>query len=290
MNPKKLEILKHFIQFCKKELDIQSLPKISLIKDKSFVEMRRSFGEYNPGEMSVKVFITGRNLADACRSLAHELVHHRQSELDLLYNDSGETGTDIENDANAMAGILMREYGKLNLGVYDLDVIGENLQEAKQVGTLYHFTSYGGFDAILKDNLVLKTYQTDIQPYVSFTRNKHFRSDTISTQVRIVIDGDKLSQRYKIAPHADVKAGYGRKSQDEAEERISLVKYPQGVDIKKSLIRVDIKKFDSSIDWDDPETFQDSEDFVEPPSLGMYNTMLETLKKANIPYQIVDRF
>ena len=123
MNPQQTEILKHFIGFCKKELDIQSLPKISLVKDKSFVEMRRSFGEYNPSEMSIKVFITGRNLADVCRSLAHELVHHRQQELNLIYSDAGETGTEIENDANAIAGIIMREYGKLNLSVYNLDVL-----------------------------------------------------------------------------------------------------------------------------------------------------------------------
>ena len=123
MNQKNLDILKHFVGFCKKELEIQSLPKISLIKDRSFVETRRSFGEYNPGEMTVKVVITGRNLADVCRSLAHELVHHRQQELNLIYSDAGETGTEIENDANAIAGIIMREYGKLNLSVYNLDVL-----------------------------------------------------------------------------------------------------------------------------------------------------------------------
>lgn len=123
MNQKNLEILKHFIGFCKKELDIQSLPKVTLVKNKDFVEARRSFGEYNPNAMSVQVFISGRNLADVCRSLAHELVHHRQHELDLIYTNAGDTGTEIENDANAMAGILMREYGKLNLGVYNLDIL-----------------------------------------------------------------------------------------------------------------------------------------------------------------------
>ena len=130
MDQNKLSLLKHFIAFCKKELNIQSLPKISLIKDKSFVEQNRSFGEYHPHDMIVKVFFPGRNLADVCRSLAHELCHHRQNELDMIYNEAGETGTDIENDANAMAGILMRDYGKLNLNIYDLDnQLNENLNE-----------------------------------------------------------------------------------------------------------------------------------------------------------------
>jgi hypothetical protein len=121
MNANKLETIKHFIRFCKKELNIQSLPRISFIKDKTFVDQYRSFGEYNPHEMSIKVFYSGRNLADVCRSLAHELTHHRQNELDMIYNEAGETGSDIENDANAMAGVLMRDYGRLNKNVYDLD-------------------------------------------------------------------------------------------------------------------------------------------------------------------------
>ncbi len=47
----------------------------------------------------------------------------------MIEMNSGETGSEIENEANALAGILMRDYGKLNLSVYDLDSV---LQEAKQ--------------------------------------------------------------------------------------------------------------------------------------------------------------
>lgn len=120
MNQKQTETLKDFIRFCKKELEIQSLPKISLATNRSFVETQRSFGVYDTQDRSIQVYITGRNLADICRSLAHELVHHRQLELNQLYDLAGNTGSDIENDANAVAGILMREYGKLNVNVYDL--------------------------------------------------------------------------------------------------------------------------------------------------------------------------
>lgn len=123
MNQKKLDTVKHFIAYVKKELNIQSLPHISFIADKSFVSDYRSFGEYNPGKNTIRVFYPGRNLADVCRSLAHELVHHRQNELDMIYNEAGETGSEIENEANALAGILMRDYGKLNLSVYDIDVL-----------------------------------------------------------------------------------------------------------------------------------------------------------------------
>ena len=126
MNQNNLNTLKDFIAFCKGELNIQTLPKISLIKDRSFVEQNRSYGEYNPQTNIIKVFSLGRNLADICRSLAHELCHHRQNELDMIYDESGNTGTDIENDANAMAGIIMRDYGKRNIDIYELGSLKKN--------------------------------------------------------------------------------------------------------------------------------------------------------------------
>lgn len=120
MDQNRRNILKDFIAFCKTELNIQTLPKISLINSKDFVEQFRSYGEYNPQTNALKVVALNRNLADICRSLAHELCHHRQNELYMIYNESGDTGTDIENDANAMAGILMRDFGKRNVDVYEL--------------------------------------------------------------------------------------------------------------------------------------------------------------------------
>jgi hypothetical protein len=130
MHQNRLNVLKDFIGFCKAELNIQTLPKISLLNDKSFVEQNRSFGEYNPQTTTIKVVALNRNLADICRSLAHELCHHRQNELGMIYNESGDTGTDIENDANAMAGILMRDFGKRNVDVYEL---GTGLSEEIKV-------------------------------------------------------------------------------------------------------------------------------------------------------------
>ena len=133
MDQNKLSTLKDFIAFCKAELNIQTLPKISLLNDKSFVQQFRSFGEYNPQTNTIKIVALNRNLADICRSLAHELCHHRQNELGLIYNEAGETGTDIENDANAMAGIIMRDYGKKNVNVYDLQsTVKNNLKEVKR--------------------------------------------------------------------------------------------------------------------------------------------------------------
>ena len=116
------ELIKDFIKHCKRELGIQSLPHIKFIADKSWVAERNSFGEYDPQNSAVSVYYRNRNTADVFRSLAHELTHHRQKELNMIEMNSGDTGTDIENDANAMAGIILREYGKLNPTIYDLDL------------------------------------------------------------------------------------------------------------------------------------------------------------------------
>jgi hypothetical protein len=53
------------------------------------------------------------------RTLAHELVHHWQNEEGRIKPDSGGTGSDIENEANALAAVLMRNYGKQNPKIYE---------------------------------------------------------------------------------------------------------------------------------------------------------------------------
>jgi len=121
MNPNLKPIVADFVKYCQTELNIQELPSIKLITDKNWVAQNRSFGEYNPEQKSIRVYYANRNTADVLRSLAHELVHHRQEELGMIEHASGETGSEIENEANAMAGILMRGYGKQNIKIYDLE-------------------------------------------------------------------------------------------------------------------------------------------------------------------------
>ena len=52
------------------------------------------------------------------RTLAHELTHHKQREENRIKPDSGETGSDIENEANAQAGVLMRDFADQNPGLF----------------------------------------------------------------------------------------------------------------------------------------------------------------------------
>jgi len=95
------------------------------------------------------------------------------------------------------------------------------LNEGKQVGTLYHWTDFMGSINIINHNF-LKGYLTDTfteQPAISFTRDKNFYKgkNKLATKPEIcfVIDGDKLSNHYKIQPFQDSKI-----KKDEMEEKV----------------------------------------------------------------------
>ena len=116
---KKAEILADFIKFCKEVLELEALPKIKFISDNSWVKGKHTFGEYSNDTRSLIVYIKNRNLADCCRTLAHEMTHHKQNEMGLLGPGSGETGSPTENDAHDVAGVVMREYGKIQPLIYE---------------------------------------------------------------------------------------------------------------------------------------------------------------------------
>ena len=60
----------------------------------------------------IYVSVVNRHPVDILRSLAHEMVHYRQM-LDGQ-NILGYTGSRHENEANAKAGIVLRDYGKIH--------------------------------------------------------------------------------------------------------------------------------------------------------------------------------
>lgn len=108
-----------FLQFALQELGLEQLPEINLINDKKLASEARSFGGYRPYDQSISINIAGRHMADVFRTLAHELVHYKQDIDNRLDENSGVTGSDIENEANAMAGIIMRNYAQHNEQLFE---------------------------------------------------------------------------------------------------------------------------------------------------------------------------
>lgn len=133
--------LDDFVQFACDHLGIDEPPPIELIPEKSDAIENSSFGGYIPSEQRIRVNIAERHRADVYRTLAHELVHHRQNLDGRLDENSGKTGSDIENEANAVAGIIMRNYARANA-----ESLFESVERVR-AGTVKH-SSAGGVTTV----------------------------------------------------------------------------------------------------------------------------------------------
>jgi hypothetical protein len=120
----KQQSIQHFVEFATKRLKLKETPSITLVGGREFAEVKTSLGGYNPDDKSIYVATEGRLTADILRTLAHEMAHRKQDEMGLVTNaeTDGADGSPIENKAHAVAGILMREYGRINKQIYNEDI------------------------------------------------------------------------------------------------------------------------------------------------------------------------
>mgnify|MGYP000754505218 FL=1 len=114
-------IIGEFIKFAKDRLRLISIPfNIKLVKDGEFATTFKSFGGFDPVNNDIFIYVTNRSTPDILRTLAHELVHLKQRQDGYIGGpEDGATGSDVENEANAAAGILLRDFGKLNGNIYE---------------------------------------------------------------------------------------------------------------------------------------------------------------------------
>lgn len=120
LKDEQIDMVEKFVQFAVKELGLKKLPaKLTLSYSTDKARERHTFGVFNPESNEIWLYVKDRNLADILRTLAHELVHRKQAEEGRIENGSGETGSEIENEANAMAGVLLRKFGKAHENIYE---------------------------------------------------------------------------------------------------------------------------------------------------------------------------
>lgn len=113
-------VVNDFIKFTDDMLGLNGeYPNIKLSDDENIAKSMHSYGRYIPDTDELLVVSANRSLGDILRTIAHELVHHKQRQENRLNPDSGETGSSEENEANALAGVVMREYGKNNPIIYE---------------------------------------------------------------------------------------------------------------------------------------------------------------------------
>jgi Zn-dependent peptidase ImmA (M78 family) len=116
----KNKLIKEFIDYVDKEIGLNgNRPTILITYEKGVAKEWKSFGGYIPNQKTIKIVCANRNLADICRTLGHELIHYKQDIDGKLNQDSGKTGSDCENEANSLAGVLMRNFGKINPEIFE---------------------------------------------------------------------------------------------------------------------------------------------------------------------------
>ena len=109
--PTLIDALRDFLPLAVEHLKLTHIPKIKLVKAIDSGD-QPSFGRYSVNDKAIEVVVNNRNPADILRTLAHEMVHCGQGQRDELNADSGRTGSPIEDQANAEAGVIMRLFAQ----------------------------------------------------------------------------------------------------------------------------------------------------------------------------------
>ena len=148
-----------FIRFACKELELDDVPSVELMKKD---DAGRSFGGYQPDSNHIVVATKSRHPMDIFRTVAHELCHHKQN-LEGRIQDvarEGGTGSDIENEANAQAGVVMRNFAKNNSHAFGLTHVTEEvLDEGLNDPAKFKVVFLGGGPGSGKDYVLDQTLQ-----------------------------------------------------------------------------------------------------------------------------------
>ncbi len=118
------EGLYDFVEFCAQEIPVNGPIVIRLEPkmDKGVI----TTGGFNMGDHSIKSRWEGRAFVDVLRTIAHELVHYGQlerGEFDDPNYMHQDVGGPIEDEANAVAGVLIKRFAQERNAryIYSLD-------------------------------------------------------------------------------------------------------------------------------------------------------------------------
>ena len=142
------------------------------------------------------------------------------------------------------------------------------LKEAKQVGIIYHYTTFESGLKILELNQLKSGHtaeSTNAKPVfgISFTRDKRFNNANRAVdftnssfgrtpQLRFTIDGNKLSNKFKVQPYSQGGRFDKGKKDFESEERVTSDKLFT-IPLSNYLISIDLLfeyKKPKDGDWD----------------------------------------
>jgi Zn-dependent peptidase ImmA (M78 family) len=119
LDEKKENKLSEFVKFVKSELGIKNMPEILVKATRDGLKTTANY-DYRQENKVVKVYGKNRALVDVMRSIAHELVHHKQFEDGRLDGPKPpDIGGEIEDEANAVAGQIIKLYAQEDKTIYD---------------------------------------------------------------------------------------------------------------------------------------------------------------------------
>ena len=142
------------------------------------------------------------------------------------------------------------------------------LNEGKQVGNLYHFTTLRGATGILTSGKI----KINEDGVISTTRDKNLNTAEFDTEgdpdkniVRIDLDGNKISNSYKIQPYS-----FGHIGKENLEFEEQIVTGKEGLPIKY------ITNIKIMVNNEDEYSYK-----------KYFNSLTQIIQDKNIPYEIV---
>ena len=98
-------------------LYIKDIPGITFIANSNWGQTNHTWGKTSKKNRIV-VEIQNRHPLDALRTLGHEILHYHQH-INGVYGD-GVTGSSTENEANARAAVMMRNFDNAHPEVFKM--------------------------------------------------------------------------------------------------------------------------------------------------------------------------
>lgn len=115
----KEEKIVSFVKFVKDKLSLKKMPTIKLLNGRGELKTTAHYNYANEQKV-IKVNSKNRHIVDVMRSIAHEMVHHKQWEDGRLDGPKPpDIGGDIEDEANSLAGQFIKLYSQEDNTIYD---------------------------------------------------------------------------------------------------------------------------------------------------------------------------
>jgi hypothetical protein len=107
-----------FVKFVKDELKLEKCPTVILQNGRGELKTTANYN-YSNDKKIIRVNSKNRALVDVLRSIAHEMVHHKQFEDGRLNVKPADIGGEIEDEANAKSGQFIKLFSKKDETIYD---------------------------------------------------------------------------------------------------------------------------------------------------------------------------